>query len=90
MRFMVKAAGNGINLVAGVVGMSGQDGQGAVDLLGEYDASELMRQGNSTQGKEKVGALTSGSRPAVCGANSEYEALSAVVAKAAEPSCELL
>jgi hypothetical protein len=36
------------NLVPGVVGMSCQDGQGAVDLLGEYDPGELMRQGNST------------------------------------------
>jgi hypothetical protein len=70
--------------------MSRQDGQGAVDLLGEYDPGELMRQGNSTQGKEKVGALASGSRPAICGADGEDETLGAVVAKAAELSSELL
>ena len=41
--------------------MAGQNGEGAVHLLGQYDTSQLMRQGNSTQGKEKVGALASGS-----------------------------
>lgn len=41
--------------------MAGKDGQGAVDLLGEYHARKLMWQGNSAQGKQKVGALPSGS-----------------------------
>jgi hypothetical protein len=70
--------------------MSGQDGQGAVDLLGEHNAGELMRQGNSTQGKQKVGPLASGSRPAICGANGKDETLGTVIAKAAKLSRELL
>jgi hypothetical protein len=69
--------------------MAGKDGQGAVDLLGEYHAGKLMWQGNSAQGKQKVGALPSGSRPPVCRSNGEDEALGAVVAKAAELSSEL-
>jgi hypothetical protein len=70
--------------------VAGENGQGAVYLFGEYDTGELVRQGNSTQGKEKVGALASDSRPAVCRANGQDKALGAVVAKSAELSSELL
>jgi hypothetical protein len=76
--------------VARVVGVSSEDGGGAVDLLGQYNASELVGQGEASEGEEQVGADAGGRRPSVCRADTEHEALGAVVAKAADSGGEVL
>lgn len=78
------------HLVTGVVGMAGEDRQGAVDLLGEYDAGKLMRQGQTAKGQKKVGALTCHGGPSIGGTDSEHEALSALIADAPNLRGELL
>jgi hypothetical protein len=37
--------------VAGVVGVAGEDGEGAVELLGEDDAGERVGQGDGAEGE---------------------------------------
>jgi hypothetical protein len=76
--------------VSGVVGMPGQDGQGAVDLFGQYNAGELVRQGHAAEGKEKVGALACGRGPSVGGTDGKYEALGALIANPPDVCGELL
>ena len=44
----------------GVVGMAGEDGEAAVDLLGEHDAGQLMGQGDSSQGEQEAGLFERG------------------------------
>jgi hypothetical protein len=76
--------------VAGVVGMSGEDGEGAVELLGEHDAGEFVREGHETEGEGEGGVAERFLRPAVGGADGEVEMLDAGVAFPADPGGELL
>lgn len=64
--------------------MAGEDGAGAVDLFGEDDAGELVRQGHLAEGEKELrfGAGVFG--PAIRGADGEENLLSAVVAELAE------
>ena len=76
--------------MAGVVGVSGEDGEGAVELLGEHDAGQLVGKGHGAEGEQQVGALACFRRPSVCGADGEVEMLRAAVALAPKPRGELL
>jgi hypothetical protein len=38
-----------------MIGVAGQDGRRAIDLLGENDAGEPMRQGHLAERKREVG-----------------------------------
>ena len=73
-----------ILLVAGVVGVVGEDGEGAVDLLGEDDASQFVGQRDVAEGEDEAGAGAGGCGPTVGGADGEEEGLRAGVAQAAE------
>jgi hypothetical protein len=77
-------------LVTGVVGVAGEDGEGAVELLGEDDAGQLVGQGDESEREEEVGPGAGGGGPAVGWTDGEDEALGAVVAEAAEASGEVL
>jgi hypothetical protein len=79
-----------MDLVPGVVGVAGQDGEGAVDLLGQYDAGKLVRQGHAAKGKEKIGALACGRRPSAGGTDGEHKPLNALIANASDVRSELL
>ena len=70
--------------VAGVVGVTGEDGEGAVDLFGEDGAGHFMRQGDVAERQDEAGACACGWGPAVGGTDGEDEGLCAGVAKAAE------
>jgi hypothetical protein len=64
--------------------MVGEDGKGAVGLLGEDEAGELVGEGDATEGEEEVGAGVGLFAPAVGGPDGEEEALGALVAMAGE------
>ena len=68
-----------------MVWMAGEDGKGAVDLLGQDQSGNLMRQGHGPEGKQKAGAFPGGIRPAAGGADDEDDVLSALVTADAEP-----
>jgi hypothetical protein len=70
------------------VGAAGQDGQGAVDLLGEHDASEFVREGHGTERELMRGALAEIVRKAVGVAAQEDEFARTVIAEFSEPFCE--
>jgi len=74
--------------VAGVVGVAGEDGEGAVDLFGEDGAGEFVGQGDGAEGEDKAGAGAGGGGPSVRGADGEDDGLGAGVAEAAEVSGE--
>ena len=76
--------------MAGVVGVSGEDGECAIELLGEHDAGELVGKGHGAEGEQEGGALAGCGRPAIGGADGEVEMLDARVALVAEPCGELL
>ena len=76
--------------VAGVVRMAGQDGQGAVDLLGQNDAGELVRQRNTPQGKKKVGPLSCCRRPSIRRPDGEHKPLNPIIPQAPELYRKLL
>lgn len=69
--------------------MAGEDGEGAVKLLGEDGAGELMGQGDGTEGEDKASAGAGGGRPAVGGTDGEDDGLRAGVAEAAEVGGEV-
>ena len=69
--------------------MAGEDGEGAVDLLGEDGAGELMGQGDGAEGKGEAGAGEGGLGPAVGGTDGEDDGLRAGVAEAAEAGGEV-
>jgi len=64
--------------------MSGKDGQCAVDLFGEDDACELVRQCNAAQRKKQVRALTCIGGPAIRRTDRKNETLSTAIAQAAK------
>ena len=43
-----------------MVGMTGKDRCGAIELFGEHDAHQLMRPGERAEGKDKGGCLMQG------------------------------
>jgi hypothetical protein len=73
-----------------VVGMTSQNSQCAVNLLCDYNPSQLMRQGNTAQRQEKIGTLARSPRPPIRRADSEHKTLRAVVAKTPNQSRDLL
>jgi hypothetical protein len=70
--------------------MASQNGERSVDLLGENDACELMRQRNATESEQKIGALPSRGGPAIRWPDGDDQALSAVIAQAAQVRGKLL
>jgi hypothetical protein len=69
--------------MAGVVGVTREDGEGTVDLFGEDGAGELVGEGNKTEREQQVGAVSGCGGPAVGGAYAEDEALGSGVAELA-------
>src|SRR5260370_5959479 len=67
------------------IGAAGQNGEGAVELLGEHDAGEFVREGHGAERKFLVSALTECVREAVSVAAEEDEVAGAAVAKFTEP-----
>jgi hypothetical protein len=67
-----------------VVWVSRENGEGAVDLLGEDGAGELVRQGDAAEREEQVGAAPGLGRPAVRRADGEDDCLRVRVAEGAE------
>jgi hypothetical protein len=67
------------------VGAAGEDGEGAVELLGEHDAGEFVRKGHGAERKSVVGARTECVREPVGIAAKENKFTSAAVAKFAKP-----
>jgi len=70
--------------------VAGKNGEGAVYLLGQDYAGELMRQGHVPEGKEQIGALTCGRRPPIRRSDSEHQALDALITDAPEVRGELI
>jgi hypothetical protein len=67
------------------IGAAGENGEGAVELLGEHDAGEFVRKGHGTERKFLVGALAEVIREAVGVAAEEDEFAGAAVAEFDEP-----
>jgi hypothetical protein len=67
------------------IGAAGENGEGAVELLGEHDAGEFVRKGHGAERKFLVGALAEVIREAVGVAAEEDEFAGAAVAEFAEP-----
>ena len=70
--------------------MAGEDGEGAVDLLGQDGTGEFMGQGDVAEGEDKAGACACGGGPAVGGTDGEDDGLRAGVAEAAEVGGEVV
>jgi len=68
--------------------MAGEDGGGAIELLGENEACESVREGERTEGEEKLGASAGEVGPAVGGSDGEEDVGAAFVAAGAEPGCK--
>ncbi len=64
--------------------MAGENGQRAVDLLGQNDAGELVGQRDGSKREQQAGARTGCSGPAVGRADGEHQRLRAGVAEAAD------
>ena len=75
--------------MAGVVGVSGADGEGAVELLGGNDGGELMGERYAAEGDGLVGALAGGGRPPVGWANGQDEGLDASIEETGDDHGEL-
>ena len=69
--------------------MAGEDGEGAVELLGENDAGELVRQGDGAEGEQEIGAGAGLAGPTVGGTDGEDEIPRGGVAVAAEKRGEV-
>ena len=67
------------------IGAAGEDGESAIELLGEHDAGEFVRKGHGAERKFLVGALAKVIREAVGVAAEEAEFAGAAVAEFAEP-----
>ena len=69
--------------------MAGEDGEGAVDLLGEDEAGEVVGQGDEAEGEQEVGAGAGQRGPAVSGTDGKDEVLRGGVAVAADECSEV-
>src|SRR6185437_10214304 len=67
-----------------VIGVTGEDGDGAVDLLGENDARQAVRQGHGRQRQHEIGLGRSRKPKTVGAADKEGETLRTAVAKLGE------
>lgn len=65
--------------VAGVVGVSFEDGEGAVDLFEEHDAGEFVGQCHFAQGKGGGGGLAGGVGKTVGGADGQDQRLGVAI-----------
>ena len=68
--------------------VAGEDGEGAVELLGKDDTGEFVGQGDESEREEEVGAGAGVGGPAVRRADGEDEPLGAVVAETADAGGE--
>ena len=81
--------------VAAVVGVVGEDGEGAVELLGEDYPGEFVGECHGAQGEQQsfsgigCGCGAGLRRPAVGGTDGEDEILGSLVAEAADPLGEV-
>src|ERR1043165_5924031 len=75
-------------LLAAVIGMPGQDADGAVDLLQQHHANQLMRPGRRAKRKLQAGLVAQRGREPIVAADDEDRGRPAVVAPAAEPAGE--
>src|SRR6266704_681332 len=67
------------------VGAAGKNGEGAVELLGEHDAGEFVREGHRAERKLLVGALAETFREAIGAAAEKNQFADAAVAELREP-----
>jgi len=67
------------------IGAAGEEGESAIELLGEHDAGEFVRKGHGAERKFLVGTLAEVIREAVGVAAEEDEFAGAAVAELAEP-----
>src|SRR5262249_38140331 len=72
--------GPSLGSFAAVVGMAGQDGEGAIELLQEHDPRQLMGPGGSPEGEAKIGLLAEALRHPVGAADEESRRRPALVA----------
>src|SRR5882672_4997097 len=70
------------------VGAAGEDGEGAVELFGEHDASELVGESHRAERKFLVGAPAESFWEAVGVAAEKDQFAGAAVAQLTEPNCE--
>ena len=71
-----------------MIRVTSEDGESAVDLLGENDAGKFVRHGHGTEREELRGAFAGVIGPAVGWADGEDDELAAFVALAPEPPGE--
>lgn len=69
--------------------MAGEDSEGAVDLLSQDDARELVGEGDAAEGEQELGTPACHIGPSVGGADGEDEPLRPRVAKLADGLCDL-
>jgi hypothetical protein len=69
------------DLMAAVVGVALEEGEGAVNLLGGDDQGELVRQRDAPEGDESVTFASRGVGPAVGWADGEHKQLFAIDAR---------
>ncbi len=69
--------------------MAGQDGQGSVDLFGEDDAREFVRQSNWAEREQHGGPCAGSLRPTVSRADGEDQMLNAGIAEPADVCGEI-
>src|SRR5262245_48241340 len=73
-----------------VIGVAAQDGRRAIELLGEHDAREAVRQGDGAQRELQVGGSTRRFAQAVGSADENAGGFRAAVASLGQESCESL
>jgi hypothetical protein len=78
------------NLVAGVVGVPRKNSKSTVNLLGQYNPSELMRQSNTPKRKKQIGAQACYRRPPISRPDAEHQPLGPLVSDTAKVRGELL
>ena len=71
-----------------VIGMPGEDGHGAIELLGEHDADELMRPGDRAECQAQIGAREDGLAEAIWSADRYEDVGLAAIAPVAQTLSE--
>jgi hypothetical protein len=74
--------------VAGVVGVAGEDGCGAIELLGEDQSGDGMGEGEGAQGENQSSAKESVGRPPIGWTDGENDMLGALLTLGTEPRSE--
>ncbi|EGE58302.1 hypothetical protein RHECNPAF_33400106 [Rhizobium etli CNPAF512] len=88
MRRIVKGLSSTWNRSNAVVGMAGQDGDGAIELFCDQRADELVRPGHFAQAECSVGTIVERGIEAVGAADRDHQIAFALVAIGAEQICE--